>query len=485
MSLPNPDRRDASLDLTEEELGALLAGVTALAEQEVAAGRFGRVFERTPSAAEVDRVIGADRALPADGESVEDLLAACAAVLAAGRRTTPAFFGYVQSPPAPVAVAADLLASAADQNLTSWRSGPAAAAVEHQTLRWLGEFVGFDAAATGILVSGGSAANLTALLVALRLMTDPDEDRRAMRVYASAETHFSVAKAARALGVGIQPVAVDGERRLDVDALGRAIASDRAAGLLPICVVANAGTTSTGAVDPLDAVATVAADAGVWLHVDGAYGAPAAADPASRQLFAGLGRADSVCIDAHKWLYAPVDCSALLLHDATATARAFGADADDYVRILATQPAETFAFWDHGLKLSRRFRALKLWATLRFHGGQRLAAAIGEDIASPPTSPIWSRPRRTSSPRRPRTEHLLLPACADAPGRARSRRAQRADIARAAARRPRLPLQRDRRWALRPASVHHELPHHAGRRGARAHGRTQLAGSQGEESQCS
>ena len=378
--MTDSDRRDASLDLTGEELAALLAAVTALAERELAAARSGRVYERPPSAAAVDRVIGAERPLPVDGESVDDLLAACAAVLAAGRRTTPGFFGYVQSPPAPVAVAADLLASAADQNVTSWRSGPAATAVEHQTLRWIGEFVGFDAAATGMLVSGGSAANLSALLVALHAATGPDEDRRAMRVYASAETHFSVGKAARALGMRLQPVAVDGERRLDPDALRTAIASDRAAGLLPISVVANAGTTSTGAVDPLDAVATVAADAGVWLHVDGAYGAPAAADPASRHLFAGLDRADSVCIDAHKWLYAPVDCSALLLHDAAATARAFGAGADDYVRILATQQAETFAFWDHGLELSRRFRALKLWATLRFHGARRLAAAIAEDI---------------------------------------------------------------------------------------------------------
>ena len=374
--MTDPDRRDATLDLTDQDLRALLAGVTALAEQEVAAARSGPVFERPPSAAEVDRMVGADRPLPADGESVEELLAACAVVLGAGRRTTPTFFGYVQSPPAPVAVAADLLVSAADQNLTSWRSGPAAAAVEHQTLRWLGEFVGFDAGATGILVSGGSAANLTALLVALHAVTGPDDDRRAMRVYASAETHFSVAKAATALGVRVEPVAVD----RDPAALRAAIASDRAAGLLPICVVANAGTTSTGAVDPLDAVATVAADAGVWLHVDGAYGAPAAADPASRPLFAGLHRADSLCIDAHKWLYAPVDCSALLLHDAAATARAFGAGADDYVRVLATQPAETFAFWDHGLELSRRFRALKLWATLRLHGARRLAAAIGEDI---------------------------------------------------------------------------------------------------------
>ena len=374
------DRRDVSLDPTAEDLRALLAGVTALVEQEVDAARSGPVFESPPSAVDVDRRVGADRALPVDGESVEDLLAACAAVLAGGRRTTPAFFGYVQSPPAPVAVVADLLASAADQNLTSWRSGPAAAAVELQTLRWLGEFVGFDAAATGILVSGGSAANLTALLVAMRTVTGADEDRRAMRVYASAETHFSVAKAAQALGIGLAPIAVDSDRRLDPAALRNAVAGDRAAGLLPICVVANAGTTSTGAVDPLDAVADVAAEAGVWLHVDGAYGAPAAADPACRPLFSGLHRADSLCIDAHKWLYAPVDCSALLLHDAAATARAFGAGADDYVRILATQPAETFAFWDHGLELSRRFRALKLWAILRFHGARRLAAAIGEDV---------------------------------------------------------------------------------------------------------
>src|SRR3954465_2165754 len=373
-------RRDASLDLTEADFRALLAGVTALVEQEVAAARSGAVFERPPSALEVDRIVGADRALPAVGESVEDLLAACAAVLAGGRRTTPAFFGYVQSPPAPVGGAAAPLASAADQNLTSWRSGPTAVAVEHQTLRWLGQFVGFDEAATGLLVSGGSAANLTALLVALRAMTAPDDDRRAMRVYASAETHFSVAKAASALGVGLEPVAIDRDRRLDPAALRTAIASDRAAGLLPICVVSNAGTTPTGAADPLDAGATVAADAGVWLHVDGAYGAPAAADPASRPLFAGLQRADSLCIDAHKWLYAPVDCSALLLHDAKGTRRAFGAEADDYVRVLATEAAETFAFWDHGLELSRRFRALKLWATLRFHGARRLAAAIGEDI---------------------------------------------------------------------------------------------------------
>jgi aromatic-L-amino-acid/L-tryptophan decarboxylase len=369
-----------SLDLAEEDLSALLAGVTGLAEREVAAARTGPVFGRPPAAAEVDRAVGAGRSLPADGESVEDLLAACAAVLDAGRRTTPAFFGYVQSPPSPVAVASDLLASAADQNVTSWRSGPAATAVEHQTLRWLGELVGFDASATGMLLGGGSAANLTALLIALRTATGPDDDRRQMRVYASADTHFSVAKAVAALGLRPQPVAVDGARRLDPAALRAAVAADRDAGLVPVCIVANAGTTSTGVVDPLDAVADIAAEARVWLHVDGAYGAPAAAVPECRELFAGLDRADSLSIDAHKWLYNPVDCSALLLHDWAVSGRAFGSGADDYVRVLADAATESFAFWDHGLELSRRFRALKLWATLRFHGSRDLAAAIGEDI---------------------------------------------------------------------------------------------------------
>ena len=196
----------------------------------------------------------------------------------------------------------------------------------------------------------------------------------------------------------MKPVAVDGERRLDAAALRTAIASDRAAGLLPICVVANAGTTSTGAVDPLDAVATVAADAGVWLHVDGAYGAPAAADPASSHLFAGLDRADSLCIDAHKWLYAPVDCSALLLHDAAATARAFGAGADDYVRILATQPAESVRLLGPRARAQPPLpgaQAVGDAAVPRRGTGSRRPSA--RTSASPPTSPIWSRPRRTSS----------------------------------------------------------------------------------------
>jgi aromatic-L-amino-acid/L-tryptophan decarboxylase len=326
-------------------------------------------------------VLDTGRELPLDAEPLGDLLAACGEVLAAGRRTAPGFFGYVHSPPSPIGVAADLLASAADQNVTAWRSAPAATEVERTALRWLGALVGYSDDASGTLVSGASMANLTALLIALRAAGEPAADRRRLRAYASEEVHFSVAKAAAALGVQLRSVTIDAEHRLDIGALRSAIAEDRHAGLEPFCVVASAGTVATGAVDRLDAIAGVAAEENVWLHVDGAYGALAAADPATRPLFAGIELADSLALDPHKWLYVPIDCGALLVRDPAAAAKAFGGGAGDYVRVLAGEETESFAFWEHGLELSRRFRALKIWMTLRYYGARQIAATIAEDIA--------------------------------------------------------------------------------------------------------
>jgi aromatic-L-amino-acid decarboxylase len=190
-----------------------------------------------------------------------------------------------------------------------------------------------------------------------------------------------VAKAAAALGLSVRRLPVDCAWRRDVTALRDAVAADARAGLRPLCVVASAGTTATGAVDPLDDAADVAAEHELWFHVDGAYGAPGAAVPAQREQFRGMEHADSLAIDAHKWLYVPVDCSALLVHDVAATARAFGAAAGEYVRVVEAEDDEAFAFWDHGLELSRRFRALKLWMTLRHYGARRLTEAIEHDIA--------------------------------------------------------------------------------------------------------
>ena len=370
--------RPSRLDLGEREVAALLSRAAELAANEIRAAAEGPIFGQPPSTKRLEEILDATAALPQDGESLDDVLEACAALLAEGRRTSPAFFGYVFSPATPVAVAGDLLASAADQNVTSWRSAPAATHVERLVVRWLGEFVWYSPEAEGILVSGGSMANLTALLLALRSRTAPDADRRMLNVYASDEVHFSVAKAAEVLGVALRRLPVDAGRRLAVTALRQAIEADRDAGERPFCVVASAGTTATGAIDPLDEIATVAADERLWMHVDGAYGAPAAADPASRHLFEGMERADSLAIDAHKWLYTPVDCGALLTRSQEGS---FGSSAAAYVRVLADEAVESFAFWDHGLELSRRFRALKLWMTLRYYGARRLSEAIAEDIA--------------------------------------------------------------------------------------------------------
>ncbi len=378
--MTDPARRELTLDLNDDELGALLAEVARLAKQEISATRAGPVFAEPPSADRIAGLLGDDD-LPLEGQPLAELLETCGRLLAAGRRSAPGFFGYVFSPASPVGVAADMLAAAADQNVTSWRSAPAATQVERTALRWLGRLVGFADSPGGILVSGGSIANLTGLLIAMAARADADADRRRLTVYASEAAHFSLAKAASVLGVRLRRVPVGAEDRLDVPSLERATADDRAAGLQPFCLVGTAGTTSTGAIDRLDALADAAERQGLWLHVDGAYGALAAADPATRPRFAGIERADSLSLDPHKWLYVPVDCGALLLREPTASGRAFGADADDYVRVFAADELESFAFWEHGLELSRRFRGLKVWMTLRHYGARRIAASIAEDMA--------------------------------------------------------------------------------------------------------
>jgi glutamate/tyrosine decarboxylase-like PLP-dependent enzyme len=373
--------RAATLDLPDDELRALFEGALALAQREIEAAQTGPIYSEPPSAERFEQLLDGSRDLPESGESVGELLDACGALLEAGRRTSPAFFGYVLSPASPVGIAADLLASAANQNVTAWRSSPAATEVERLVLRWLGELVGFAPDAAGVLVSGGSHANLTALLVAMHASAREDADRRTLTAHISSEAHFSSAKAASIIGVTARAAAVDADRRIDVERLRAAIAQDRANGLEPFCIVASAGTTGTGAIDPLDELATLAADEGLWLHVDGAYGAFAAADAELRALFAGMERADSLALDAHKWLAVPLDCGALLLRDPTAAAGAFGSTAGDYVRVMADDDREAFAWWGHGIELSRRWRALKVWMTLRYYGARRIAAAVAEDVA--------------------------------------------------------------------------------------------------------
>jgi glutamate/tyrosine decarboxylase-like PLP-dependent enzyme len=298
-------------------------------------------------------------------------------------------FGYIASPATPIGAFADLIASALNSNLTSWRSSPAPTQVERIVVRWLGSLIGYCEEARGLLMSGGSLANLNALFIAHRVKSGADASLKGlwnagapMTIYASDQVHLSIPKAADVLGLGreqVRLVKTDERYKLDVKDLRARLADDIENGLRPFCIVANAGTTNTGAVDPLDAMAEVAEEFGLWLHVDGAYGALAALDETKRALFKGIERADSVSLDPHKWLYAPVDAGCLLFRDESRVRSAFSLSEADYIKVNEQADEETFAFWDYGIELSRRFRALKIWLMLRYYGVRRIGEAIGKD----------------------------------------------------------------------------------------------------------
>jgi glutamate/tyrosine decarboxylase-like PLP-dependent enzyme len=279
-----------------------------------------------------------------------------------------------------VAAIGDLVASVLNQNVTAWRSAPSAVAIERMVVRWLAEAVGCRNFA-GSLTGGGSSANLMGLAMA-REAKPPGTDAHPKPgvVYVSAETHMSIEKATILIGLGhhaLQYVPVDDQFRMIPAALSQAIQSDIGNGKQPIAVVASAGTVSTGSIDPLDKIGTIAKEYGLWMHVDGAYGALAAM--AVPEKFLGLDQADSISLDPHKWLYQPVDCGCLLFRE-PARARAVFAHSGDYTRSLTEDPEEGFAFFEESVELSRRFRALKLWLSLRYHGFAAFRETIRHDL---------------------------------------------------------------------------------------------------------
>src|SRR5260370_1351653 len=331
-----------------------------------------------------------DAELPQEGVPLEKLVAECRTIMNLSRHNGhPRFFGYVASPSTPIGAYADVVASALNASLTSWRSGRAGTEIERTLVRWLGSMVGFQENAYGLLTSGGSMANLIALLIASRTKTGTDISRKGLwnsgpplTIYASEEAHMSVAKAVDILGFGREQMRIiecDNRMRMNVEILRERIQIDLTEGLRPFCVVGSAGTVNTGAVDPLNDIADVAAEFNLWFHVDGAYGAPGSLDPRKKALFAGLDRADSVSLDPHKWLYVPVDAGCLLLKDPTGARTTFDAADADYIKVHGHSDEEAFAFWDYGIELSRRFRALKIWLTLRYYGVRRIAEAIADD----------------------------------------------------------------------------------------------------------
>jgi aromatic-L-amino-acid/L-tryptophan decarboxylase len=366
----------STLEITPEEFRSLAARVTELAT------RFLAALPTLPSFPNLSAQQTRERPFLQAilRQRFAEALAGLEDVIAMIRPPSPRFYGYVLGSGEPVAALADLLASVLNQGVTAWRSSPAGVAIERQVIDWLASAVGCSGF-SGSLCGGASAANLMGLAMAREDKQPANENgARAGIVYASSEVHMSIPKAMALLGLGrrnLHRVPADDAWRLDVRALDAAIEADLAAGGSPMAVVATAGTVNTGAIDPLESIAAVCRRHGLWLHVDGAYGGLAAI--ASPDRLRGLGLADSLSLDPHKWLYQPVDCGALLYKSAAAARAAF-AHTDEYARTFGSDPLEAFAFFEESMELSRRFRALKLWLSLRYHGAEAFRAAIRADL---------------------------------------------------------------------------------------------------------
>jgi glutamate/tyrosine decarboxylase-like PLP-dependent enzyme len=333
-----------------------------------------------------------DEPLPEEGRSAEELIAFVREhVLPFPMGNShPRFFGFINATADPLGTIADYMASAMNPNC--WGGDHAAVHVEHRVMRWLADVMGFPPTAEGILVSGGSMANFTALAAARRAMTPGNvreegvaaEGRPRLVVYASDQVHSCVDRAVDLLGIGtrnLRKLPADDRFRIPVRLLRSAVAADRRAGLLPAIVVGTAGTVNTGAIDPLGELADLCAQESLWLHVDGAYGAMATFSAKLKPLFKGIERAHSVAADPHKWLYVPYEAGATLVREAGRLPDAF----QKYPEYFSKDPNSSFAgpawFVERGVELSRGFKALKVWMGLKRHGRRGYAAAIERDVA--------------------------------------------------------------------------------------------------------
>src|SRR4051812_36782445 len=295
------------------------------------------------------------------------------------RISHPGYLAYIPGEGTWPGALGDLIASALNVDTCWWLGSSGPSALELVVLDWLRQWVGYPDGAAGVLVSGGSAANLTAIACARETRIGAMDCSAVL--YLSDQTHSSVARAARALGFApaqVRVIPTDERARLRTDALRSALAADRAAGRTPLAVIANAGTTATGAVDPLEELSTICRDAGVWLHVDGAYGAFACLTERGRRELAGLELADSITLDPHKWLYQPIELGALLVRDGAALRRGFVVAADYLEGVTAEEREVNFS--DLGLQLTRSCRALKLWLSLRYFGVGAFRTAIDTSL---------------------------------------------------------------------------------------------------------
>src|SRR6185369_4473844 len=289
----------------------------------------------------------------------------------------------------PVGVWADALSSMLNQNAGAWRNGPTSAMLEARAIRWLCDLLNYGPESFGTLASGGSEANLIALKCARDSVNREIKDRGVRRaagdlvIYASEQCHYSIDKSADILGLGregLRKIPTDERFHISLDALNEAIAADRAAGLIPCCIVGVAGTTSTGVIDPLESLAEIARENRCWYHVDAAYGGPLAFSPRYKEMLRGIESADSITFDPHKWMFVPFACGATLVRGGGRVFRDALDMTPEYLSEDRGGADVGFDFFRYGQMGTRRFNSLKLWMAIKFMGREGYAQTVERHI---------------------------------------------------------------------------------------------------------
>jgi glutamate/tyrosine decarboxylase-like PLP-dependent enzyme len=380
-------RRHAPLEMSAEEFTRLGHGlVDEIGEWLESLPR--RPVNRDESPSELRKLLPGG-GLPGEGRDAESLLGEALSLLVDHSLYNghPRFFGYITSSAAPIGALADLLASSINPNLGGWQLSPIASEIERQCVRWIAEMLGYPVDGAGMLVSGGNMANFVGFLAARRAKGGEEIRQNGilgprLLAYVSAETHTWIQKAADLFGLGtnsIRWIDVDHGQRIDLDALQRQIERDHADGHRPFLLVGTAGTVSTGAVDPLPDLARIARQHDMWFHADGAYGAFAAIVSDRPPALDALGEADSVAVDPHKWLYAPLEAGCVLVRDRNALRDTFSYT-PPYYHFSEDDEDAGINYYEHGMQNSRGFRALKVWLALRQVGREGYERMIGDDI---------------------------------------------------------------------------------------------------------
>lgn len=375
-----------SLDFTSDEFKRYLQQAGAIIEELYAEKLERNVFPgKTPS--EVASLF--DEEIPEEGLDIESLLEKVRddVVGASTMNIGPHFYGYITGGGNQVAILAEMISASLNQNNLKWHASPVSTELEKRVIRWISQLIGYPDLAMGAILDGGSTANFNCLAVARKNKTpeslshDGMYGMKPMTVYISEEGHSSIDKAVDMLGIGkkyLRKIKTNDRFQIDTDELEKQIEKDKYNGLHPICVIGIAGTTNTGSIDDLKQLAEIAGKYDLWYHVDAAYGGPAAAVPSKKDFFDGIELADSVVVDPHKWLYIPFEAACFIVKDPEKLRKTFST-IPDYLRSNNSDNGRTDML-EYQLPLTKSFKSLKVWMTLKAFGAKRLRQTMQDDI---------------------------------------------------------------------------------------------------------